>query len=307
MRRLLPFVVMVLLVLSAIAVYIAKEGYRAPKQVSAPFAVANLKDPNSCIKLPPFLAKLHISNPVLIDLSQQRFKGLALLFDKQFSKALHPKQWEQYGHLGTYALTQKGDIYLTPMPYISIQKSTFNLQKNLYKLDGKTGKLSIGMHFEDVEPNANNPYGIVSLAYDCSDHTLWVGAIDETSYRGERGVIYHIDPEKQKILEKIAGVDALSLKVLVAEGKKYLFVGSAYKPELSVIDLSAKKRYESRKLIELPDPTLRIRKIKRVDADTIKLEAIPFGYTLLAQSDAEYRKIFFVDFDKERGAVLHAR
>ena len=134
----------------------------------------------------------------MIDLSQKRFKGIVLLYGKDFQQVLHPEQWEQYEHFSTYSVDEKGNVYLVPTPFISIRPTTFNLQKNIYKLDTKSGKTSIFMHFEDVLPSANNPYGLNAITYDCDDKTLWVAAIDESNYQSQKGVIYHINLQIQK-------------------------------------------------------------------------------------------------------------
>jgi hypothetical protein len=238
-----------------------------------------------CAKSPEFLKQLKIPQPVMIDLSQKRFKGIALLYGKQFQEVLQPKTWERYGHFGTYTVDKKGNIYLVPMPFISILPTTFNLQKNIYKLDSKTGKLSIFMHLDDVIPNANNPYGIGSIVYDCDDDSLWVSAIDESDYQTQKGVIYHIDPHHKKILQKVKGFDALSIQLIKSSRGKYLLAGSARDSALyafPIVDGTMKKVPE--KVLTLSNANEHIRKIKVKGKNRLELQSIPFSYALIAQT-----------------------
>lgn len=247
--------------------------------------IANFTRQKNCGRPPQFLKRLKIPQPVMIDLSQKRFKGIALLHGKNFSKTLHPKIWEQYEHFSTYSLDEQGNIYLVPTPFISVRPTTFNLQKNIYKLDSKTGKIEIFMNFDDVHPSPYNPYGINAIAYDCDDKTLWVAAIDESDYYTQRGVIYHIDPKTKKIFQKIEGIDVLSMRIVKSKQSKYLLVGSASDNALYAYEfIKGKLNQKPQKLLELPNPNEHIRKIKVKSNNHLELQSIPFSYTLIAQT-----------------------
>jgi len=237
----------------------------------------------SCARQPNFLKKLHINTPVAIDLSQQKYKGLAFLYGERMSKAVHLKTWEQFDHFSTYALDPQGNMYLTPMPYISIKERTFEFQKNIYRLDSNSGKLEVWMRLEDVHAGANNPYGVIALTYDCEDNSLWVSAIDETDYEHSRGVIYHIDIASKKILQKVEGVDALSLNILRSDEGKFLLAGMAKEGRLYAYRLVNQKMIDKPlKLVELTEVNERIRKITLYSKNSLKLQTIPFSYSLVA-------------------------
>ncbi len=254
----------------------------------------------SCIKLPDFLKRMKIKQPVVIDLSQKKYKGIALYHGKKLQKVLHPKMWEQYGHFGTYALDREGNIFLAPTPFISIRAETFNLQKNIYKLDSKSGKIEIFMHFEDVLPSAYNPYGISSLVYDCDDHTLWVSAIDETNYEKQRGVIYHIDIKTKKVLQKVEGLDALTLALVAGEEGKHLLIGASRESKLYAYKIEKGKIVGSLKeLITLQNANEYIRKIKVKSKNRLELQTIPFSYSLIAQTAKKDRKHYIAVWDKK--------
>lgn len=253
----------------------------------------------SCVKPPQFLQKINILQPVMIDLSQKGYKGIALHHGKNFSKTLHPKIWEQYEHFSTYTLDMEGNIYLVPTPFISIRPTTFNLQKNIYKLDTYTGKISIFMHFDDIHPSSNNPYGLNAIAYDCDDRTLWVAAIDESTYQSQKGVIYHINPKTKEILQKIDGFDVLSMTIVKSEKSKYLLVGSARDNGLYAYQITkGKLSLTSKRLLELPFANEHIRKIKVNGKNHLELQAIPFSYALIAQTAKKDRIYYDTKWDE---------
>jgi hypothetical protein len=297
MRKYFPIVVslVIVAVLGYITVHKKNEAPQVkPAKRTDAYTIGRFNMQKKCANPPHFLTELKIPQPVVIDLSQKQFKGIALLYGKQFQKALHPKQWEQYGHLSTYTLDKQGNIYLVPMPFISILPTTFNLQKNLYRVDSTTGKLSVLMQFDDVHPSASNPYGLNALVYDCEDETLWAAAIDESDYRTQKGVLYHIDPKNHRVLQQVEGFDALSLALLKNyQGRKFLLAGSARDNGLYAYEITQGKLAEKPvKVLELPSVNEHIRKIKIKGNNTLELQVIPFSYTLIAQT-ANSERMFY--------------
>jgi hypothetical protein len=237
-----------------------------------------------CARPPRFLRKLNIPQPVMIDLSQKRYKGVALLFGPGFSKVLHPKQWEQYEYFSTYAVDEAGNVYLVPTPFISIRPTTFTLQQKLYRLDTKTGRVGIWMEFEDVRPSERNPYGVNAVAYDCRDRTLWVGAIDESDYAHQKGVIYHIDTQTKTVLSRYEGFDALTLMRIATQKGSFLLAGSARDNALYAFRIEKGVLQSPVALFEIPNATERIRKIKVRGPNRLEVQTIPFSYSLIAQT-----------------------
>jgi len=255
----------------------------------------------TCSRPPQFLQKLKIPQPVMIDLSQKRFKGIALLHGKDFQQVLHPEQWEQYEHFSTYSVDEKGNVYLVPIPFISIRPTTFNLQKNIYKLDTQSGKISIFMHFEDVIPSAHNPYGINAITYDCDDKTLWVAAIDESNYQKQKGVIYHIDLHTKEVLQKVEGFDVLSMAIVKSKKGKYLLVGSARDNGLYAYNIDkGKLSIIAQKLFDLPVVNEHIRKIKVKGQNLLELQSIPFSYALIVQTSKQDRQKYSAKWDQNK-------
>jgi len=305
-KKYLPILISLLIVVLVAFMVIVKKSEEPMVKIKE--TMGEFKKQSSCVRHPQFLSTLNITHPVTIDLSQQQFTGLAFLYGKNFSQVLHPKAWKNFEHFSTYALDKKGNVFLAPMPFISIKPTTFNLQKNIYKLDSLTGKISIFIHFDEVLPSASNPYGIISLVYDCDDDTLWVSAIDESNYREEKGVIYHIDIKSKKILQKIEGTDALTLRLLKSKNGKFLLAGSARKNALYAFKIEQQEIVQNSKikLLELPSANERIRKIKIRKENILELQTIPFSYTLVAEtSDKNERREYRVEWDSRKFKFLN--
>ncbi len=282
MRRYLPVIMAFLVVsLGFYFVYSLKNSQKKEDSTS----IGNFDLRKTCAIQPLFLSKLKIPQPIAVDLSQDRYRGVAFLFGRNLSQAVHPKSWMRFDHFSSYILDPEGNMYLTPMPYISVNPNTFNLQKSIYKLDSNSGKLSRWMSIDEVKAGSNNPFGIIAIDYDCEDDTLWVSAIDESNYQQQKGVIYHIDIKHRTILQRIKGIDALSLKILYTTQGKYLLAGSARENLLYAFSMERGRLSSTpQTLLSLPDANEHIRKIIVRGKNHLELQTIPFSYTLIAQT-----------------------
>jgi len=263
----------------------------------------------SCAKHPNFLQKLRIPQPIAIDLSQKAYRGLAFRYGRGLTKVLHLKTWEKFDHFSTYSLTPSGDIFLAPMPYISIKEHTFEFQKNIYRVDSNSGNLSIWLTLDDVKAGADNPYGITSVEYDCSDNTLWVSAIDESDYHTNRGVIYHIDIKTKKILERMEGVDALTIKLLSSNRGKFLLIGDARENRLYALEIkSSILQNRAIELFWLPTSQEHIGKIRIKANSRIDIETLPFSYSLIAETtEGDIRKKYSFEWSSKESRYLEIR
>jgi len=307
MRRYLPIVLASVVVLLG-AVWVVSEKKSVPKQEPQQKQVAPLcpfgdsfQKEVSKSPLPHFLHTLKLPQPFLIDLSQKEHRGLALYYGRGLRHLLHPKVWERYGHFSTYVLDKEGNLYLTPMPFISIEPQTFAWQKAIYRLESQTGKLKPWRILEEVEASASNPYGVTSIAYDKHDHTLWVGTLNGSTYTEQKGVIYHIDIASKRILGRIEGVDALSLQLLQGKQQRWLLIGSARGGELLAYGLECQEGVNTpQKLFSLPNTQMQIRKMRVIAPNTLLLETIPFSYTLITQSAKEDRVRYIAKWYPQR-------
>ncbi len=304
MKRFLP-IVFVFLILLVGAFFILKEPQKQNNTITTQQNIyfTSFTKTITCAKIPNFLYKANIMHPI-IDLSQIHYKGIAFI-DAKSRKVMHKSSWERFDALGTYTIDKKGNLYLAPNPFISIKPTTFNLQKAIYKLDSQSGKLSRWMVIDEITPKPQNPYGIVSVLYDCKDNTLWAGAIDKSDFKGEKGRIYHIDIKNKEILEKVPNFDALTLAWAMSNKGKILLAGNAYTNALyAFIFKNNHINPKPIKLFELPNSTLRIRKIKVIAPNKIYLEAIKFSYSLIAQTAKKQRTIFIARFKNNKWEIV---
>jgi len=259
--------------------------------------LSKIEKRHSCARTGKFFVTKGITQPITIDLSQKYYKGIVLYYGREGKEVYHPKSWERFEHFSTYAVDKKGNLFLVPMPYISIRSTTFNLLSNLYKIDTDTGELSIFMHFDDIKASSNNPYGLNAITYDCDDDTLWISAIDESTYDVQKGVIYHVDPKQKKILQRFEGYDVLSLAVAKTDKGKFLFFGSARDSGLYGIKIeNANLVGKPQKLFAIENPEEHIRKIKIRANNKLEIQTIPFTYTLIAESGKKDRIFYEVEY-----------
>jgi len=286
MRRYIPiFISIVIVLVSFITVYQIKNSHH----IKIVENIGSFTKTKNCIRYPQFLYRLKIPQPIAIDLSQQHYKGFAFLFGDNLQRAIHIKEWENFDYFGGYALDRVGDMYLAPMPFISVKTTTFNLQKNIYRLDSQTAKLTIWKTIDEVKASSNNPFGIIYLVYDCDDNSLWVSAIDESDYFHSRGVIYHIDIASKQILQRLHGVDALSLQLIYTQKGKYLLAGLANQNSLIAYKIEKDKLLDRAiTLLKLPNSDEHIRKIFVVGQNLLRLQTISFSYNLIAQTNNEH-------------------
>ena len=305
MKRFLP-IIAVLILLGVGVYFILQEPQKNSAQTSKiqeTITLKNFTKIKTCAKLPQFLYQVQIFRPI-IDLSQIHYKGIAFI-DAKSRKVMHKSSWERFDALGTYTIDKKGNLYLAPNPFISIKPTTFNLQKAIYKLDSQSGKLSRWMVIDEITPKPQNPYGIVSVLYDCKDNTLWAGAIDKSDFKGEKGRIYHIDIKNKTILEKVPNFDALTLAWAKSNKGKILLAGNAYTNALYAFTFKNNQiNPKPIKLFELPNSMLRIRKIKVTAPNKIYLEAIKFSYSLIAQTAKKQRIIYIATFKNQKWEVI---
>ena len=289
MKKILPILLVVLILAGA--------GYfmlNGSSEVETKESVQGLKleafdKARTCSRMPTFLYKAGVKRPI-IDLTQLHYKGIAFYYGNKFTKVLHQKEWEKYDALGTYTIDSLGDIYLTPNPFISVNPTTFNLQKAIYKMDSKSGKLTRWMEIDDVKPNSRNPYGLMSIVYDCDNSSLIASSIDESDYKAQKGVIYQINPKTQDIVNRVEGFDALTVNLLHSKNSKYLIAGSARDNGVYAFTFNMNKlNSKAYKLFELPNPRLRVRKIKVIARNRLKLETIKFNYSLVAETNKKQR------------------
>ena len=261
---------------------------------------------DACAKNPTFPLKKGLKPPYFIDLRQIEGPGLRIIEAKKGGKILQLDSWKKEGTLGPYTLDKNGMIYTAPIPFVSLLDRPPSTYNRILKVDAATGEMSEWMHLPFAKaPSTENPYGVVGMTYDCTDHSIYVSSLAGSDAESEVGRIYHIDAQTKKILHQFEGFDALGVGLFSMKSGKRLYLGSARSPEIFSIALDEKGGFVGKPVFEFSlaameggsyDNAHRIRFLKD---NVLKIKGIEFSFSLMAASDPQ-RNIYMFDYDSEK-------
>ncbi len=242
--------------------------------------------------------------PSLDSRQQDGAMGLQIRDFSQKDKTWQHKSWSMTGFIGTFERDKQGNVYVFPMPYVSLTKNPPKKQNQIYRIDSKTAEMSLFLKLSsENSANPRNPFGVMGLYYDCDTQSLYVSSLAGSKPMQEKGVIYQIDLKSKQIISKLENIDAIGIGVFNTSKGKRLYFGSARNSNLFSIVLdnkgsfSGKKRYElSLSQIKGGDSTV-IKKItfkKQKNKYYMRLKEIEFGFRLLAENNPNKKKYIFV-------------
>jgi len=266
---------------------------------------AGNKSIHSCKRTPAFALKYGLKYNIAIDLRQgNEFRGLRLI-DIKTGKSLRLPGWDSFGYLGLYTLDDKGNIYTSPVPYVSIDINPPKEQNKILIVDSKTGKMSEFMRLpSDNPPSPRNPFGVIGLAFDCETKSLYASSVAGSSFKNESGKVFQIDPQHKKILSTFDNHDVLGLAIFRGKSGKRMYMGMARKPEVYSVGLKDDGsfdddfRYEF-SLKDVPGgANLKAHRIK-IKNGIMTLKAREFSYSLIAASNP-MRTIYTFKYSPEK-------
>ncbi|HHL32685.1 MAG TPA: hypothetical protein ENJ41_08865 [Oceanospirillales bacterium] len=259
---------------------------------------------NNCRQTAPFITQLHMQQPA-IDSKQQGHQGGLLIRDlSNLKHSWQHSSWSLSGFIGGFDRDNKGNIYVTPLPYVSLQKNPPERQNQIYIIDHKTAQMSPFLELPSkYVPNSNNPFGSMALFYDCDTHSLYVSSVAGSLPKEENGIIYQIDLASKKVVSTLQHTDAIGLGVFNTLKGKKLYYGSARKPHLYSVLLDDKGHFIGQKQYQLS-----LSEIQGGDSTSVKkilfkkignkyhmlLKETEFGFRLLAESNPNRKKYDFV-------------
>ncbi len=197
---------------------------------------------SSCKRSPLFPTKHGMKAPFAIDLRQgAEFRGLRIIEARRNGKYLQLPGWDKYGYLGLYTLDDKGNIYTSPMPYVSIDINPPKEQNKILKVDSRTGEMNVFMSLPFTKPpSPKNPFGVIGLEYDCTTKSLYIASIAGSTYKKEYGKVFQINPDTKKILDTYDNLDVMGVAIFAGKTGRRVYVGLARKPEVYSIGLDDK-------------------------------------------------------------------
>ena len=260
---------------------------------------------DACAKNPAFPLKYGLHPPYFIDLRQLDEPGLRIIEAKKGGKVLQLDSWKKEGTLGPYTLDKNGVIYTAPIPFVNLLGRPPLSYNRILKVDAATGEMSELMHLPHAQkPTEEQPYGVVGMTYDCSNHSLYVSSLAGSTGESEVGRIYHIDLKSKKILHQLDGFDALGLGVFTMKSGKKLYMGSARSPEIFSIDLDDDGGFVGQPVFEFSLAALEggsydnAHRIRFLRGNVLKIKGIEFSFSLMAASDPQ-RNIYLFDYDDQ--------
>ena len=261
-----------------------------------------------CKQLPEYIKTYHLRQPLYIDLSQTRARGLAIVEASKNGKVFQLPTWDDAGALGPYAMDEHGNIYAAPVPYVSIDQFKPEDQSKIYKVDTKSGKMEVFKELPVQHPSdASNPFNFLGLSYDCDTKSLYASTVNGSDFENERGRILQIDVHSGKILDKKEGIDAIGLAVFNDKVAKYLYYGSARTSDIYRIKLGPAGEItasEPEFVLSLSavqgGSTDKCHRIRFFKGGVMELKGIDFNYTLHAESDVR-RNIYRFKYNPNNG------
>ena len=254
----------------------------------------------SCKVLPAFVKSTGL-DPArsAFSTSEIRTMGLVLKeFPLQAGIAL-PKiyqhaSWKKGGWLSPIQIDKFGNIFTSPAPFISVLDNPVQKQNTIYKINSTDGIMTEFMQLPLPDINDHrNPYGILSLAYNCKENILYVSSVAGSTAAKQNGCIYAIDIEKKKIIDEVRGIDFFGIQVVVADDKLQLLSGSARNADIYAIKITSKGTFGSspQKVATIEGLGLRgddkVRKIIFKNSDVIQVKGLAFNYNLIAPTEKQ--------------------
>ena len=71
-----------------------------------------------CRRLPAFVSKLDLKQPVAIDTAQSRFPGVVVREVKAQQRLYRHPSWQMSGHTASTVMDSQGNIYVIPVPSV---------------------------------------------------------------------------------------------------------------------------------------------------------------------------------------------
>lgn len=244
----------------------------------------------NCHTSPKFLSNLNISNPA-ISSQEERRPGLWIVSLSNPSIINQPSSWETLGSVGSFVITEDGDIFTAKVPQINTLHTNFLDLNSIFKIDSLSGEAKEFYKFDSLEyPSLKNPYGIINLSYDCSSNNLAVSVLSGSSYEEEKGRIFILNPKTKAIVAQIKDFDAYGISYFYygKGARKFLLLGSARNSALFSVRLDSDNQVigrPKRELIIDKFNILKAKKIVQISDNQIKVTTTEFNYSLIGQSE----------------------
>lgn len=251
---------------------------------------------SSCRKVPQFAKDSGISNAAF-DTSRRGIQGLVLYDVNTPDKIMQAPSWTDAGNLGPLAFDSNGTIYVAPVPNINTLTNPPAKQNTIYQVDPQSGVLSEFYALQNVPlPNQTNPYGIISLAFDCETGVLYASTVSGSTADKTNGSIVAIDVTSKQEIGRLHGIDALSVGLFTDHRGAHLYYGLANRSEVWRVGLTKTGSFAGKpqKVLSYDQfNELKPRKLVFLDNKTMQLHTTEFRYNLVASTEYRQENINF--------------
>jgi hypothetical protein len=206
----------------------------------------------------------------------------------------HPT-WKNAGWLGPLVVTEKGEVWVAPVPVINTEKNKPKEQTRLWKVDALSGEMALALELPapDINVQGQNPYGLLGLGYDCDNQVLYASSVSGSTMDAERGVVYAIRSHDRVVISKLEAVDVFGVGLGVVRGVKRLYFGKARSTDIYSIALNTDGSFSGQPRFELslndlgPRGDDRARKIRFAQDGTLTIHGLEFYFNLTAPTEKQ--------------------
>lgn len=219
---------------------------------------------------------------------------------EQKNRTYQHESWRSAGWLGPMVISEKGEIWVAPVPVINLIDNPPEKQTYLYKIDPQTAEMKFVLDLPKPNaPSVENPYGILGMAYDCDNGIIYISSVSGSDRDNERGRIFAVRSSDLRIVAQLDGIDAMGLGVGYVAGEKKLYIGSARNGNILAINLAKDGNFVGNPQTVLslndlgPRGDDRARKIRFAPDGTLTIIGIEFYFNLIAPTEKQETNYLF--------------
>jgi hypothetical protein len=246
--------------------------------------------------------------------SDEKVMGLVLIESTQpgnpkapISKKMQHPSWLTGGWLAPILITQTGDIYTAPAPFINILNNPISNNNTIYKVDSKTGVMDVYLKLPAADSiNTDNPFGIIGMALLCETNTLYVSTLAGSKRHKENGHVYAIDLNTKKIIDQINNIDVMGMGISYITGKRKLYFGTGRSSDVFEITLNKEGKFSGKPTLAFTLQDLgtrgddKVRKIRTDGNGNLLVHGMEFNYNLIAPREKQETLYKFMYNEEEK-------
>ena len=236
-----------------------------------------------CRQRPRFAAAAGFETGSALSTGEGAQPGLVLVDATAPERSYQHPSWARHGFLGPLTYDAEGNVYVAPMPNISLLENPPEEQNSIYRVDTESGEMDLFLQLPPGGPlKAENPFGILGLTYDCDTGSLYASSVAGSTRSQEFGRILRIDPADATVTDSMSEVDAMGLAVFRGSRDRRLYFGSARRPELWSIALDDDGAFlgSARRELQLPGWSDKARRIIFDAEGGMEVLGVPFVFNL---------------------------